>query len=65
MILVAEREFGLGSEDWDALSMGDWRKGLVAGLIRQRAPVFRPRLSPKAGRVQGATKAWQRGREMS
>lgn len=31
--------FGLGQNGWNALPKGDWRKGLVAGLIRERALV--------------------------
>ena len=36
MIAVAEEELGLKPEDWVDLKKGDWRKGLVASLVRER-----------------------------
>jgi hypothetical protein len=37
IIGLAQKEFGIA--DWKALNKGDWRKGLVAGLIRKRSLV--------------------------
>ena len=39
IIEVAAVLFGLEQNGWKALPRGDWRKGLVAGLIRERALV--------------------------
>jgi REP element-mobilizing transposase RayT len=36
---VAEEVFDLDRDDWARLGKGDWRKGLVAGMIRDRALV--------------------------
>jgi hypothetical protein len=30
---------GLEPADWETMNKGDWRKGLVAGMIRRRALV--------------------------
>ena len=37
ILALAEQEFGL--TDWSSLKKGDWRKGLVAGIIRKRSLV--------------------------
>ena len=37
IVSLAEEHFDLNREQWTALKKSDWRKGLVAGLIRQRA----------------------------
>jgi hypothetical protein len=37
VLALAEQEFGL--TDWSSLKKGDWRKGLVAGIIRKRSLV--------------------------
>lgn len=34
MIKAGETQFGLDPVGWKTLAKGDWRKGLVAGLIR-------------------------------
>ena len=39
VIAVTAQVFGLKRSDWERLPKGDWRKGLVAGLIRERALV--------------------------
>jgi hypothetical protein len=37
ILALAEQEFGL--TDWSSLKKGDWRKGLVAGIIRKSSLV--------------------------
>ncbi len=37
IVAIAEEELGLNPEDWAGLKKGDWRKGLVASLVRERA----------------------------
>ena len=39
VIKAAETVFVLDVEDWEDLPKGDWRKGMVAGLIRASALV--------------------------
>jgi REP element-mobilizing transposase RayT len=40
IVTVAEAELGLrNGEEWRQMKKGDWRKGLVGGIIRQRALV--------------------------
>ena len=39
IIRCAEVRFNLRSQDWVGMKKGDWRKGIVAGLIRRRALV--------------------------
>ncbi len=39
IIEEAVKVFGLADDAWSDLPKGDWRKGLVAGLIRERALV--------------------------
>lgn len=39
IIAQAERDLEIGPDDWGGMRKGDWRKGLVAGIIRRRALV--------------------------
>jgi len=39
IIAAAAKLFGRDGSDWTTLPKGDWRKGLVAGLIRERSLV--------------------------
>ena len=39
LIDQAVEDLGIGPEDWAGMRKGDWRKGLVAGIIRRRALV--------------------------
>jgi hypothetical protein len=39
VIAAGQEEFGLDASEWATLPKGDWRKGVVAGLIRQRSLV--------------------------
>ena len=39
VIAAAQKIFGLKATSWKGLPKGDWRKGLVAGLVRSRSLV--------------------------
>ncbi len=39
IIAMAQEQLGCDASDWAAMPKGDWRKGLVAGLIRERSLV--------------------------
>jgi putative transposase len=39
VIAAAQKIFGLKAASWKGLPKGDWRKGLVAGLVRSRSLV--------------------------
>lgn len=58
IISVALEVFGLSQEDWGSLPKGDWRKGLVAAQIRERAMVPNQWLAQRL--LMGATGAVSR-----
>ena len=39
LIIYGEEVFGIGPGAWAELRKGDWRKGVLAGLVRERALV--------------------------
>ncbi len=58
IIALAAAAFGLRGNAWRGLRKGDWRKGLVAGLIRERSLVSNTWVTERLG--MGATGAVSR-----